>query len=105
MALHKVPFITILREPFRMERMDGRRMVKQALPLQPPAIRLDQTATAPLYKQLYERLRAQILAGQLEPRARLPSTRALAGALGVSRNTTALAYELLLLEGYVESRV
>ncbi len=59
----------------------------------------------PLYKQLYERLRAQILAGQLEAGARLPSTRRLASELGVSRNTTALAYELLLLEGYIESRV
>ena len=59
----------------------------------------------PLYKQLYERLRAAILAGQLDRGARLPSTRALALELGVSRNTTALAYEQLLLEGYLESRV
>jgi GntR family transcriptional regulator/MocR family aminotransferase len=35
----------------------------------------------------------------------VPSTRALARELGVSRNTTALAYELLLLEGYLESQV
>lgn len=50
-------------------------------------------------------LRAQMLTGRLEAGARLPSTRVLAGALGVSRNTTTLAYEQLLLEGYVESRV
>jgi GntR family transcriptional regulator / MocR family aminotransferase len=44
-------------------------------------VTLDSTATAPLYRQLYERLRAEILAGQLEaggaatldPRARQPS--------------------------------
>jgi GntR family transcriptional regulator/MocR family aminotransferase len=59
----------------------------------------------PLYKQLYARLRGAILEGQLERGARLPSTRALASELGVSRTTTALAYEQLLLEGYLESRV
>jgi len=66
---------------------------------------LDQNALVPLYRQLYERLRSAILAGRLETGARLPSTRVLASELGVSRNTTALAYELLLLEGYIESRV
>jgi GntR family transcriptional regulator/MocR family aminotransferase len=59
----------------------------------------------PLYKQLYERLRGAILTGQLERGARLPSTRALASELGVARMTTALAYQQLLLEGYLESRV
>jgi GntR family transcriptional regulator / MocR family aminotransferase len=59
----------------------------------------------PLYRQLHDRLRAQILDGQLEAGARLPSTRALAAQLGVSRTTTALAYELLQVEGYVQSRV
>jgi GntR family transcriptional regulator / MocR family aminotransferase len=66
---------------------------------------LDQNALAPLYRQLYERLRGSILSGQLEAGMRLPSTRVLASELGVSRTTTALAYELLLLEGYIESRV
>jgi GntR family transcriptional regulator/MocR family aminotransferase len=75
------------------------------MPTKKPEFNLDQNASAPLYRQLYERLRAQILAGQLESGARLPSTRVLASQLGVSRNTTALAYELLLLEGYIESRV
>ena len=80
-------------------------MPKRAMPMKKPEISLDQNALAPLYRQLYERLRAAILAGQLEAGARLPSTRVLASELGVSRNTTALAYELLLLEGYIESRV
>src|SRR5262249_56351153 len=65
----------------------------------------DERAGAPLYQQLHERLRAQITEGQLEAGARLPSTRVLASQLGVSRTTTALAYELLHLEGYVVSRV
>lgn len=80
-------------------------MSKRATPIKKPEIILDQNASAPLYRQLYERLRAKILAGQLETGARLPSTRVLASELGVSRNTTALAYEQLQLEGYIESRV
>src|SRR5579884_4258549 len=80
-------------------------MSKRAILIKKPEIVLDQNAPAPLYRQLYERLRNTILAGQLETNARLPSTRVLASELGVSRTTTALAYELLLLEGYIESRV
>jgi GntR family transcriptional regulator/MocR family aminotransferase len=80
-------------------------MSKRALPTPKPEFRLDQYTSVPLYRQLYERLRAAILAGQLETGARLPSTRTLASELGVSRNTTALAYELLRLEGYIASRV
>jgi GntR family transcriptional regulator/MocR family aminotransferase len=80
-------------------------MSKRATPLKRPEIMLDQHVSVPLYKQLYERLRGSILAGQLGAGTRLPSTRVLASELGVSRTTTALAYELLLLEGYIESRV
>jgi GntR family transcriptional regulator/MocR family aminotransferase len=70
-----------------------------------PEIRLDATLPLPLYKQIYDRLRGAILAGQLERGTRLPSTRALASELGVARMTTALAYQQLVLEGYLESRV
>jgi len=80
-------------------------MAKRSMSGKRPAITLDQNAAMPLYRQLYERLRSAILAGQLEAHTRLPSTRTLASELGVSRNTTALAYEMLLLEGYIESRV
>jgi len=80
-------------------------MPKRALPTSLPKIKMDASLPEPLYKQLYERLRGAILAGQLERGARLPSTRMLASELGISRTTTALAYEQLLLEGYLESRV
>lgn len=80
-------------------------MPKRAILIKRPEIMLDASLPMPLYKQLYERLRGAILAGQLERGARLPSTRTLASELGVSRTTTALAYEQLLLEGYLESRV
>ncbi|HEX6484190.1 MAG TPA: PLP-dependent aminotransferase family protein [Ktedonobacteraceae bacterium] len=80
-------------------------MSKRATLLKRPEIILDQHVSVPLYRQLYERLRGSILSGQLEAGVRLPSTRVLASELGVSRTTTALAYEMLLLEGYIESRV
>ncbi len=80
-------------------------MSRHVLPSKRPEIRLDATLPVPLYKQLYERLRGAILAGQLERGVRLPSTRTLASELGVARMTTALAYQQLLLEGYLESRV
>jgi len=60
---------------------------------------------APLHRQLYDQLREAILAGRLVPGARLPSTRALATDLSLSRNTVATAFEQLLSEGYVEGRV
>lgn len=69
-----------------------------------PEIKLDATLPTPLYKQLYERLRGTILTGRLKRGAPLPSTRALAHELGVSRTTTILAYEQLVSEGYLESR-
>lgn len=58
----------------------------------------------PLYRRVYHALKSSIRDGRLGPAARLPSTRALAGDLGVSRNTVMLAYEQLAAEGYLVSR-
>ena len=80
-------------------------MAKPASPSSKTGIVINQQAEVPLYRQLYERLKNNILSGQLEADKRLPSTRSLANELGVSRNTTVLAYELLLMEGYIESQV
>ena len=68
------------------------------------SVPLDSRSAAPLYRQLYERVRDLILRGQLAGGTQLPSTRGLAGELGLSRNTVALAYEQLLAEGYVVGR-
>jgi GntR family transcriptional regulator/MocR family aminotransferase len=57
----------------------------------------------PLYRQLYTHLQAAILSGQLKGGVKLPSTRALANELGISRNTVLNAYEQLMAEGYLES--
>ncbi|GLQ45014.1 GntR family transcriptional regulator [Dyella lipolytica] len=53
---------------------------------------------------LHGQLHAAILDGRLKAGLRLPATRALADALGVSRNTVVAAYDLLLSEGYIEAR-
>lgn len=53
---------------------------------------------------LHRQLRAAIVAGRLKPGLRLPSSRELAAALGVSRNLAVAAYDLLLSEGYVATR-
>ncbi|MCK6630538.1 MAG: PLP-dependent aminotransferase family protein [Anaerolineae bacterium] len=61
------------------------------------------TPDAPLYQQLYAHLRAAILSGELKHGLKLPSTRALADELNVSRNTVLNAYEQLIAEGYLET--
>src|SRR5512144_1084031 len=58
----------------------------------------------PLHRRVYLALKAKIRAGSPGPAARVPSTRALARDLGVSRNTVMLAYEQLAAEGYLVSR-
>lgn len=55
-------------------------------------------------KALFDQLRSAIVDGRLHQGLRLPSTRALANAYGVSRNTAVTTYERLTSEGYVTSR-
>ena len=57
-----------------------------------------------LQAQIREMLVAAILDGHLPGGTALPSTRTLAVQLGVARNTVALAYELLVNEGYLRTR-
>jgi GntR family transcriptional regulator/MocR family aminotransferase len=58
----------------------------------------------PVYWRLYEEVRQAILNGRLAPGTLLPSTRALAETLGIGRTTAVNAYELLLDEGYLETK-
>ncbi|MDQ0341120.1 GntR family transcriptional regulator/MocR family aminotransferase [Caldalkalibacillus uzonensis] len=61
---------------------------------------------SPKYKQIYEKLKLFIEQGDIKANEPLPSIRQLADSLDVSRNTTLMAYELLVAEGYIrgESR-
>jgi DNA-binding transcriptional regulator YhcF (GntR family) len=60
-----------------------------------PELRIKPESAGPLYRQVYNQLRQAILEQKLPAGARLPSTRALACSLGVSRNTVLNAYEAL----------
>src|SRR3954469_3831445 len=70
-----------------------------------PPITLDPRAKAPLYRQLYDWFRGAIIAGQMRPGQRVPSTRTLAAELKISRIPVLNAYEQLLAEGYFEAFV
>ncbi len=67
-------------------------------------IRVNARARGTLQQQVYGEIRRAILSGVVTPGARLPSSRALADDLGISRTTTVLALEQLLAEGYVVTR-
>lgn len=65
---------------------------------------LDRTASAPLAVQVAEAVRDAATGGVLRGGDRLPSTRALAGRLGVSRSVVAAAYDQLHAEGWIAGR-
>ncbi|MGH3451366.1 MAG: GntR family transcriptional regulator, partial [Haloechinothrix sp.] len=67
-------------------------------------VSLDRASSVPLAVQLADALRATAADGHLRGGDRLPSTRALAGRLGVSRTVTAAAYEQLHAEGWIAGR-
>lgn len=60
---------------------------------------------APLGEQLQDQLRTAIRDRRLGAGERLPSTRTLAGLLGLSRGTVVEVYEQLVAEGYLEAEV
>src|SRR5215470_7109720 len=67
-------------------------------------IRLDRTAGEPLHEQLYRQIRDELRSGAFADTAsRLPSSRALAVDLGISRLTVSLAFSRLHAEGYLRS--
>uniref|UniRef100_UPI0012FDD9E6 GntR family transcriptional regulator n=3 Tax=Nitrobacteraceae TaxID=41294 RepID=UPI0012FDD9E6 len=55
-------------------------------------------------RQIYEALRDQILTPVYGIDGLLPSSRALAGEMGVARSTVTVAYEQLAAEGFIETR-
>lgn len=64
-------------------------------------VHLDRTLPGPLPRQLAAELRRLIGEGVVRPGEALPSTRALAERLTVSRGTVVAAYDQLLAEGYL----
>ncbi|MGM9660807.1 MAG: PLP-dependent aminotransferase family protein [Faecousia sp.] len=64
---------------------------------------LKKSPGVPLYEALYRCIRGDILSGKLKPGEKLPSKRALAQNLEVSKITVETAYNQLLSEGYLRS--
>ena len=69
-----------------------------------PVIAVDRNAAKPLHKQIYDAYRAMVVDGNVGPGQRIPSTRALAVELKISRIPVLTAYAQLLAEGYFEAR-
>lgn len=67
-------------------------------------VRINRESSEALRAQVERELREAIRAGRLPPGAELPSTRALASDLGLSRGIVVEAYEQLLAEGYLAAR-
>ena len=64
-------------------------------------IHLDYRDTRPIYSQITEGFREQILSGVLQPGDKLPSVRELAGSLTINPNTIQRAYRELEGEGWI----
>ncbi len=65
---------------------------------------LDPMSSDPLFQQVRRFLEQSLLEGRFRANRPLPSSRHLAGVLGVSRNTVNAAYQELVALGLVESR-
>jgi len=68
-------------------------------------IYIDENSKTPIYQQIYEQLKFAVESGELAAGEKLPATRNLANTLCVGRNTVENAYQQLLVEGYVTSKV
>ena len=67
-------------------------------------LELDRSRPRGLRAQIEDELRGAIRGGRLAPGAPLPSSRALASDLGVTRGVVVAAYDQLISEGYLLSR-
>ncbi len=66
-------------------------------------MQFDHRDSRPIYAQLAQKMRDQMLAGVLRPGDKLPSVRVLAGELAINPNTISRAYRELETEGWVVS--
>ena len=66
-------------------------------------LNLDYRDARPIYEQVKDGLRRLMVTGAIREGEKLPSVRAMAGALAINPNTIQRAYEALEAEGYVYS--
>ena len=67
-------------------------------------IRLDFRSGTPIYTQIVEQVKQQVISGELKPGDQLPTVRALALELRVNFNTVARAYRLLDEAGIISTQ-
>lgn len=65
-------------------------------------LQIDLASNVPVYEQIANGLRAELVSGHFRPGDKLPTVRALAIDLGVHHNTVAQAYRHLADEGWLE---
>jgi len=66
---------------------------------------MDRASSEPLHQQLYRQIREELETGSFDSStSRVPSSRALAATLGISRPTVTQAFSKLLAEGYIQAR-
>jgi len=82
-----------------------KRVKTSSSPLVSAHLPLRRHSGVPLYRQIYDGFRQAILGGLLRSGQRIPSTRALAAELEISRFPVLAAYEQLLHEGYLAGRI
>lgn len=72
--------------------------------MKPIIVQFDANSRKPLYIQLYDYIKVEILSGNMVTGEKLPSLRLLSKSLNISITTTELAYNQLLVEGYIISK-
>jgi DNA-binding transcriptional regulator YhcF (GntR family) len=65
-------------------------------------LQIDLASRVPVYEQIANGLRAELVSGRFSPGATLPTVRTLAIDLGIHHNTVAEAYRQLANEGWLE---
>ncbi len=64
---------------------------------------LNRESNKPIYIQLYEFIKSEIISGVLKPEVKLPSIREASQTLNLSKTTVENAYSQLVAEGYIEN--
>lgn len=67
-------------------------------------IQIDFRSGTPIYTQIVEQVKQQVISGELKPEDQLPTVRALALELRVNFNTVARAYRLLDEAGIISTQ-
>ena len=89
---------------FQQRRAMGKPMSPHQIHARELLVRIDRSGALAVGRQLEEQLRKAIRAGALAPGSNLPSGRALAEDIAVSRGVVVRAYAQLAAEGYLDLR-